>query len=218
MSRRLAGAIVASALTGALLASSWGVASGARLPLRDEDTCFGEVPDIVGAVEGTTYGTEGDDVILGGVDVNGRGGDDLICDADFVLGMQGNDRIRMLGGGTARGNGGDDEFVSITVEGDTDLTVLDGGPGDDIFWGGTQGERIRGGAGVDVAWAGGGNDLVWLGSGNDQGYGQPGSDRFFGKSGNDIIDGGLGADVAVGGDGMDLCRAVEDRTSCARPR
>ena len=151
MTRRLAGAVWASALTSALLASSWGVASAAAGLQIDEETCFGEEPTVT-LESGEPYtGTAGiADVILGGGSVNGGDGDDLICDAAYVLGGDGDDRIRMLGGGTARGNAGDDEFVSITVDADVAGPVLDGGAGNDIFWGGTQGETIYAGAGVDV--------------------------------------------------------------------
>ena len=219
MSRRLAGAVLASALTSALLASSWGVASGAAGLKIDEETCFGEEPTVTLASDEPYTDTIGiDDVVLGGGSVNGGDGDDLICDAAFVLGGDGDDRIRMLGGGTARGNAGDDEFVSITVDADVAGPELDGGAGNDIFWGGTQGETIFAGAGVDVVWAGGGNDLVYLGTGNDKGYGQPGNDRFFGMSGDDFVDGGLGIDTVEGGRGHDTCLAVEVKTSCKRVR
>jgi len=219
MNRRFAGAVWASALTSALLASSWGVASAAAGVTFDEDTCFGEDPTVELESDQPYTDTSGvDDVIIGGGSVNAGDGDDLICDAAYVLGGAGNDRIRMLDGGTARGNTGDDEFVSITVNTEVAGPVLDGGPGNDIFWGGIQGETIYADAGVDVVWAGGGNDEVWLGSGNDKGYGQPGNDTFYGMSGDDFVDGGLGTDTVEGGSGRDTCRAVEVKTSCKRVR
>ncbi len=212
-----AGAVLASVLT-VHCSRPRGASRRLPRPAGDEETCFGEEPTVE-LESGEPYtGGSGPDVILGGGSVNGGDGDDLICDAAYVLGGDGDDRIRMLGGATAKGNAGDDEFVSITVDADVAGPVLDGGPGNDIFWGGTLGETIYGGAGVDVVWAGGGDDEVVLGSGNDKGYGQPGNDTFYGMSGDDFVDGGLGTDTVDGGSGRDTCRAVEVKTSCKRVR
>ena len=217
MTRRIAGAVLASALT--VHCSRPRGASRRRPAKIDDDTCFGEEPTLILASDEPYTDTIGiDDVILGGGSVIDGDGDDLICDAQFVLGGDGDDRIRMLGSGTARGDGGDDEFVSIAVDADVAGPTLIGGPGNDIFWGGTQGETIYGGSGVDVVRTGGGNDVVGLGSGNDKGYGQPGNDTFYGVTGDDFVDGGLGTDTVEGGPGRDLCQGVEVRTSCKRVR
>lgn len=217
MPTRTAGAALASVLVAALFSTTF--ASPAQGNPRRLETCFGEDPTIAIPVgETVTYGTEGSDVIMGGVRVEGLGGDDLICDADYIVGGPGDDRIRMLNGGTARGNGGDDEFISVTtVEGAEGPTLI-GGPGRDVFWGGPLAETMYGGSGADVIRSGGGNDLIDMGSGRDQGFGGPGFDRFDAGNGDDYIDGGDDYDVVAGGKGKDRCLAVEDRSSCRRAR
>ena len=62
MPTRPAGTVVASVITGALLATLWGAPAEAA---KREDTCFGEVPDQVVPSGESFVGTEGDDVILG---------------------------------------------------------------------------------------------------------------------------------------------------------
>lgn len=212
MPTRTAGTALASVIIGALLATAWGAPAEAA---KRDDTCFGEVPTIVVPAGESFVGTENDDVILGGYRIDGMGGDDLICDAQIVAGGPGDDRIRILDGGTARGNGGDDEFVSLAV--DLDIATgayLIGGPGKDVFWGGLLGETIYGGSGADVVRSGGGNDVVDLGGGNDEGFGGPGSDRFIAGTGDDFVDGGTEKDTADGGPGVNQCRAVESKTKC----
>ncbi|MGI8900787.1 MAG: calcium-binding protein [Nocardioides sp.] len=209
---------VKAALTTLLLAIPIGTAEGAsstRLQRSyGEDTCFGEAPTITGAPGQTVIGTSGDDVILGGGRVESGAGDDLVCDARYVLAGPGDDRIRMLDGGTARGNGGNDEFVSITISLTPVGTTLRGGSGNDVFWGGPTGELVYGGSGDDIARTGGGGDTVDLGRGDDQGYGGPGDDRFSGGEGADFVDGGQGYDMVDGGFDPDRCHAVEVRISC----
>ncbi len=215
MPTRTAAAVVASALVTALLSTT--LASAAQGNSRRLDTCFGKdatIEILPGAA--VTFGTEGPDVILGGERVEGLGGDDLICDARYVVAGPGNDRIRMLNGGTARGNGGRDEFISVTTLEGADGPTLIGGPGKDVFWGGPVAETIYGGSGADVVRSGGGNDFVDLGSGDDQGYGGPGFDWFDAGDGDDYVDGGDDYDSALGGQGKDRCFAVEDRSSCRR--
>jgi Ca2+-binding RTX toxin-like protein len=216
MSSRTLGAATASAIIGVLLAATLAApAEGARR----EDTCFGATPTIVAdPADAVTYGTEEDNVILGGQRVEGLGGDDLICDARVVLGGTGDDRIRMTNGGTAYGNLGDDEFISINTDASAAGATLGGGGGNDVFWGGVAADVVFGGNGADVVRSGGGNDQVDLGGGNDQGYGGPGLDRFVGGTGDDYVDGGSGIDTVDGGPNRDSCLAVENRTSCRRAR
>ncbi|MGI8645605.1 MAG: hypothetical protein ACR2JD_04705 [Nocardioides sp.] len=216
MATRSVGAFLASALVGALLATIAGAPAQAA---TREDTCFGEKFTIKGKPGQTVLGTPAADVILGGGRVEAGAGDDLVCDADYVFGGPGADRIRMLDGGTARGNGGDDEFISLTTTSPTALgPTLIGGPGDDVFWGSPLGEKVLAGSGADVARTGGGDDVVDLGSGDDLGYGGPDADTFTAGTGDDDIDGGSGADVVDGGPDADTCLDVETRTSCARVR
>lgn len=215
---RSSGPAVTTAVAGLLLATPLAAAWGAPGQwTHNEDTCFGATPTITGSPDALVEGTPGADVILGGGDVKGGAGDDLICDATgTVYGGSGDDRIRMLDGGSARGGFGSDEFVSITVSATAEEPTLFGGPGDDIFWGGPLREIVQGGGGNDVARTGGGNDLVDLGEGDDDAYGGPGDDRFVGLGGDDFVDGGTGYDTAAGGLGRDRCLAVESRDSCAR--
>lgn len=188
-------------------------ADAARVKASDE-TCFGQVPTHFGAVGQTVTGTSGDDVILGGSYVMAGAGDDLVCGASYVLGGPGNDHILMVNGGTAFGEEGDDEIVSIVTSKTATPAVLDGGPGNDTFYGGPLGETFIGGPGDDVVRGGGGRDRIKLGPGNDKGYGGPGPDRLVGGQGDDYLDGGGGKDRANGGAGFDQCFAAERVTSC----
>jgi glucose/arabinose dehydrogenase len=83
-------------------------------------------------------------------------------------------------------------------------------------------DRVRAGAGRDIAYAGGGDDTVLGGEGGDTLYGMDGNDRLFGEgeadrlsgaagrdtlwggAGNDTLDGGAGDDLLAGGAGDDL--------------
>lgn len=212
MATRTAGAaVVASVLTSALLVTSWGAAAQAAKRL---DTCFGAEPTHVLDDDVDFAGTEDNEVVLGGDEVRGNGGDDLICDARTVYGGEGNDRIRVLDGGTAWGNAGDDEFISLSFSSDALVPTLFGGSGHDAFWGGPLPEVVYGGGGGDEARTGGGDDFVDLGGGNDTGYGGPDDDRFTAGKGDDYVDGGTGYDTVDGGPGRDRCRAVESHPSC----
>jgi Ca2+-binding RTX toxin-like protein len=220
MGTRTAGAVraralMASVLTSALLATTWSAAAHTRQRL---DTCFGEDPTIEAEADERVDGTDGKDVVLGGYDVWGYGGDDLICDARIAYGGPGDDRIRTLDGGTAKGNGGNDEFISISIATDAEPATLIGGPGHDLFWGGPLREVVRGGGGGDEVRTGGGPDFVDLGSGSDEGYGGPDDDTYLAGSGDDYVDGGPGLDRVNGGPGIDRCRAVESLDSCGRVR
>ena len=216
MATRSVSAFLASAIVGVLLATAAGAPAQAA---KRQDTCFGEEPTHEGEPGETVLGTPGRDVILGGGRVEADAGDDLVCDADYVLAGPGDDRTRMLDGGTARGNGGDDEFISLTTTSPTAVgPTLIGGPGADVFWGSPLGEKVYGGSGADVARTGGGGDVIDLGSGDDLGYGGPGDDTFTAGSGDDFLDGGAQTDVVAGGRGVDTCLDVETRTSCKRVR
>lgn len=187
----------------------------AKPPRAHDDTCFGQTPTITAKAPGEAItGTSGDDVILGGGYVVGGEGDDRICGAGYVLAGPGDDHIMVVNGGTAYGEDGDDEIVSIvTAEAATPAT-LDGGPGDDTVYGGPMGETIVGGPGNDIIRGGGGRDVLKLGPGDDKGYGGPGRDRILGGPGNDYLDGGGGKDRANGGPGLDRCYGAEKVKSC----
>jgi Ca2+-binding RTX toxin-like protein len=110
-----------------------------------------------------TYGTSGDDVIIG---TDGP---------DFINGMEGNDRI-CAGDGVDTALGGPGEYVDhIDGEGGSDVRI-DGGPGNDVLYGGNGDDDIR-----DE-------------SGNDALFGQRGNDYLICAGGTDTADGGLGVD------------------------
>jgi Ca2+-binding RTX toxin-like protein len=88
-------------------------------------------PPTCGGAGATLVGTEGDDVLPGGV-VSALGGNDLVrgrASGDRLCGDDGNDRLS--------GGGGND--------------VLIGGAGDDTFNGGAGFDVCVGGAGTDAA-------------------------------------------------------------------
>lgn len=159
---------------------------GADEPL----TCSG-VPATIVASGGTTYGTDGPDVIVGttGADtIYGLGGDDLICGApdqaetadqgDHIYGGEGNDSL--AGGGFAGEEGAPPNKLPDGND------VIDGGSGDDFATGMT------------------GNDTVMGGNGNDEVFGGPGADNVSGGNGDDIVVGNFGNDTLTGDNGDDL--------------
>ncbi|MEM8789523.1 MAG: G8 domain-containing protein [Pseudomonadota bacterium] len=94
---------------------------------------------------------------------------------------------------------------------------LEGGPGDDIFYGSDASDSFRGGAGDDTIFGGAGNDTLFGGDGRNVVVGGEGDDNLRLGSGADQIFGGAGDDVVVlgqaegyhaearisGGDGFD---------------
>jgi Ca2+-binding RTX toxin-like protein len=114
-----------------------------------EETCFGQVPTIVGTPgDDTLLGTDGPDVIAGldGDDtIRGLGGADVLC------GGHGSDVIES-GGGLDRVDGGTESDSLFDRQGSA---ALEGGPGDDLITTslkvGAQGARaVDGGEGVDT--------------------------------------------------------------------
>jgi len=65
---------------------------------------------------------------------------------------------------------------------------LEGGPGDDILYGGPGNDTLEGGPGDDVLYGGDGNDTL---------EGGPGNDTLIGGPGDDFLDGGPDHDTAV---------------------
>ncbi|MFN3219843.1 MAG: calcium-binding protein [Acidimicrobiales bacterium] len=122
--------------------------------------CLGERATIIATPGETTFGTNGDDVIVGttGNDVIlGRGGDDKICAGrgnDTVRAGGGNDRVQ-LGPGNDRawGNGGND--------------VINGQGGNDTIRGGSGNDTLRGNGGSDRLFGNGGRDSCIGGAGRD---------------------------------------------------
>jgi Ca2+-binding RTX toxin-like protein len=134
-----------AALSGAaLIVGSLFALTGSATVAQAVPTCNGQPATIIAVGAGPTFGTPGDDVIVGSPlnnQIFGRGGDDLICGRggnDELHGEDGKDRVW--------GEDGDDALF-----GETDLDLLSGGNGDDYLNGGPpMGDGCNGGPGVDV--------------------------------------------------------------------
>jgi hypothetical protein len=176
-------------LAGVLLAAaSWalpGAALGQVLP-----TCAGEQATIVLGVGGSTTGTPGRDIVVGGARANSiqtGDGDDLICagaGADLVGGGAGNDVLI--------GESGND--------------TLDGGPGTDTVSYLDRGPT----AGVSASLAtgtGGIVDETDTIANTENLTGGAGADTLVGNVLANVLDGGAGADTFVAGDGNDAIEA-----------
>lgn len=117
--------------------------------------------------------------------------------------------------------GGHDSFLA-----EKSLQVrADGGPGNDMIFGGNKADLLIGGPGRDSLTGGAGDDVLKGGPGNDnltgdswrdavffKPYAKPaGRDRIDGGPGNDTIQGGAGADILIGGPGVDTFENNRDR-------
>ncbi len=148
----------------------------------DPATCFGaylNLPTVIHAQPWPTltWGTGGDDVIVGG-------------DAgEHIYGLGGNDRI-CSGGGADRVEGG-----LLTGAGINDDDQIDGGAGADVLHGGIGNDTIYGGVNPPNA-----NQSPFY---HDFLYGEDGNDRLYGEGGPDIMDCGPGTwESSDGGTGM----------------
>jgi len=151
----------------------------------------------LGAGDDNFAGTNGDDIIIGGL---------------------GSDRISPGAGrnvvwGDVPGEEDSEEGGNDTLSGGSDSEIFYGGGGDDRIGGGGGNDYIYGGTGRDVLTGGDGEDRVYGGSGNDDLIGNAGNDilsggdgndLLLGSEGNDIVIGGLGADTLIGNAGNDL--------------
>jgi len=100
----------------------------------------------------------------------------------------------------------------LTVNGASDVNVIDGSEGDDFVIGtsgddevtaGNGNDVIIGGYGNDTINAGDGNDIVFGGSGDSFLNGGLGNDFLAGGSGSETLDGGMDNDTLMGGMGND---------------
>jgi hemolysin type calcium-binding protein len=89
------------------------------------------------------------------------------------------------------------------IRGLTGDDVIIAQAGKDHVEGGLGNDRIDGGTGDDVLFGDVGNEQLIGSEGNDELNGGDGNDRLLGKTGQDILDGGAGADQIDGGDGRD---------------
>lgn len=99
---------------------------------------------------------------------------------------------------TMNGGDGDDSFFGFdgaeTAIGGSGVDTFVMGPGDDI---------IYGDEGSDVIRAGAGDDYIEAGADHDRVKGEAGADEIYGGDGNDMICGGDGDDYSVSGAGDD---------------
>jgi Ca2+-binding RTX toxin-like protein len=98
------------------------------------------------------------------------------------------------------GKDGNDLLSNLT---DVPCTVLGGG-GNDVIYGGSQGDSLVGGDGTDLIAGRNGNDTIDGGDGGDFLYGEAGDDCIAGGGGNDWMYGGDGNDTMKGGGGNDV--------------
>jgi Ca2+-binding RTX toxin-like protein len=107
-----------------------------------------------------------------------------------------------------QGGAGNDTIVVSDANGvftDTEVTILDGGDGNDSLTGGAGGEAISGGAGNDTLTGLGGNDTLIGGPDADTLTGGPGVDPHLGGDGDDLMiwnpgDGSEAVDGEAGND------------------
>ncbi len=122
-------------------------------------------------------GSDFSDVLIGGHQLWGGGGNDQIYGSD-------QDNTYLNGGD------GDDKIIA--------------GANDDDIYAGEGADYVEGGAGDDEIFVNDGNDTVLGGSGNDLISGGDDIDTLDGGDDADILDGGNGDDILLGGDGDDL--------------
>ena len=136
----------------------------------------------VAVADDVVVGTDGDDVLLGGVDL------DAI--EDIVLTGAGNDEVDLALAGSGAGDnivlaGSGEDTVAVSSD-----DIISGGGDNDTFVAdeGSTGSRISGGAGDDT--------FVVSGSANSL-LGGEGADTFILEGGDNIVSGGEGADSFV---------------------
>ena len=112
--------------------------------------------------------------LIGTVDhgYDGSGGQDLIINNGLI---QGDAAVKL--------DSGNDVYDGRNG---TVVGAIEGDAGDDILFGGVEGETLRGGADNDQIFGGGGADVI---------FGDAGIDLILGGAGGDVIRGGLGVDL-----------------------
>lgn len=187
----------------------------------------------VDAFDDTLNGTDGNDVLTGGLGhdtIDGNDGDDLLYGGegdDVMNGGAGNDELQgnsgndTLSGGegndfvaagsgddVASGNEGDDIVWGMngedTLYGNDGNDILDGGKHDDTLYGGAGNDELRGGTQNDTLYGEDGDDALYGNDDDDTLYGGAGLDLLLGGTGNDTLDGGADNDILWGQDGNDI--------------
>jgi Ca2+-binding RTX toxin-like protein len=180
----------------------------------------------------TISGTALDDLLRGSLTddtIEGLDGNDQLeggIGANTLVGGNGDDSLWSQGIDHADGGAGKDEFFSVqydsTLAFNIDITVSNSssniGNGTSFssievlaFYGGTNNDKLTGGAFTDYLEGNGGNDRITGGAGNDNLDGGTGNDVVLGGDGDDNIgrefalgfDTGLGSDIINGGAGTD---------------
>lgn len=156
------------------------------------------------------FGRQGNDLLHGGPGHDyiegGLGSDTLIggLGNDTLLGGPGQDWIHLdPGDDLIRGGEGRDWLVVGAQAATVDLAVTarqNTGYGNDQIFGITN---IQGGAGNDRFFGNAESNVIRGGMGDDRIFGRQGDDWLEGNQGNDLLDGGLGNDTLLGGIGND---------------
>ena len=168
-------------------------------PLVIRDTATNKV-QFTGAEHVVLGGTEGNDILIGGLGDDalwGDGGDDRLEGGegnDFFFGGEGADIIT--------DKFGDDEVRS--------------GGGDDVVSGGQGLNLIITDTGNDFVWAGDDDDELLLGQGDDFGAGGAGADMIIAGEGNDWVESGLENGLMLGDNG-DLVQGLPIKRSVDSP-
>ncbi|MEH3124184.1 MAG: M10 family metallopeptidase C-terminal domain-containing protein [Sphingomonas phyllosphaerae] len=149
----------------------------------------------------TLTGDNGANILIGGAGADtliGNGGFDTVSYRTSTVGVTASLGSNVGTVGDAKG----DKFVSIEA--------LEGGSGDDTFYGSNNADTLTGNAGKDTLFGNGGDDTIFGGAGDDSLYGNDGNDWLDGGTGNDQLYGGRGSDTLYGGDGDDILDGVFD--------
>jgi hypothetical protein len=100
--------------------------------------------------------------------------------------------------------GGDDFRWAGTAYGGKGNDSMFGSMDADVFYGGSDDDRLRTGNGNDQLFGETGNDFLYGGSHDDRLWGNEGDDWVWGESGHDVLRGGTGYDRLIGGFGRDV--------------
>ena len=168
-------------------------------PLVIRDTATNKL-HFTGAEHVVLGGTDGNDILIGGL------GDDALW------GDKGDDRLEG-GEGNDFFFGGDGADIITDKFGDDEVRS---GGGDDVVNAGQGLNLIITDTGNDFVWAGDDDDELLLGQGNDFGAGGAGADFIIGGEGNDWVESGLENGLMLGDNG-DLVQGLPIKRSVDSP-